>query len=102
MVRFARALACDSAYQPSEALAAKGARTLAREFLAMKRAKLLGLKRNAAVVLGNVGTAEDVEPLERAIDDEPPLLREHARWALAQLLDRAAMEAGMPSVDAGD
>ena len=27
----------------------------------MKRAKLRGLKRNAAVVLGNVGTADDVD-----------------------------------------
>jgi hypothetical protein len=36
----------------------------------MKRAKLRGLKRNAAVVLGNVGTAEDVDVLTRALDDE--------------------------------
>ncbi len=48
----------------------------------MKRAKLRGLKRNAAVVLGNVGTADDVEVLTRALDDEEPLVREHAAWAL--------------------
>jgi epoxyqueuosine reductase QueG len=35
----------------------------------MKRAKLPMLKRNAAVVLGNVGTVEDVAVLERALDD---------------------------------
>jgi epoxyqueuosine reductase len=48
----------------------------------MKRAKLRGLKRNAAVVLGNVGTADDADVLTRALDDEEPLVREHARWAL--------------------
>ena len=54
----------------------------------MKRAKLRGLKRNAAVVLGNVGTAEDVEVLTRALDDREPLVREHAAWALNQLAAR--------------
>jgi epoxyqueuosine reductase len=51
----------------------------------MKRAKLRGLKRNAAVVLGNVGTAEDVEALTRALEDDEPLVREHAAWALSRL-----------------
>ena len=51
----------------------------------MKRAKLHGLKRNAAVVLGNVGTAEDVPVLEAALAHDQPLVREHAAWALACL-----------------
>ncbi len=51
----------------------------------MKRAKLRGLKRNAAVVLGNVGTVEDVPVLEQARDDPERLVREHAAWALARL-----------------
>jgi epoxyqueuosine reductase len=51
----------------------------------MKRAKLRGLKRNAAVVLGNVGTADDVAVLTRALDDAEPLVREHAAWALERL-----------------
>jgi epoxyqueuosine reductase len=52
----------------------------------MKRAKLRGLKRNAAVVLGNVGTAEDIGLLERARDEEPDgMVHEHAAWALARL-----------------
>ena len=51
----------------------------------MKRAKLRGLKRNAAVVLGNVGTADDADVLTRALDDDEPLVREHAAWALARL-----------------
>ena len=75
-----------------------GARALAREVLALdvegyraafrgsplKRAKLPAMKRNAAVVLGNVGTAEDVDVLTRACHDEP-LVREHAAGALARL-----------------
>jgi epoxyqueuosine reductase len=51
----------------------------------MKRAKLPAMKRNAAVVLGNVGTAVDVEVLTRALDDEEPLVRQHAAWALDRL-----------------
>jgi epoxyqueuosine reductase len=54
----------------------------------MKRAKLLGLKRNAAVVLGNTGNVEDVPALRQALDDEEPLVREHAAWALTRLGER--------------
>jgi len=98
-VRFARYAAFASPMQPRAAIAGKDARTLARELLTMsqeefsaafkgspmKRAKLRGLKRNAAVVLGNVGTADDIDALTRALDDEEPLMREHAAWALARL-----------------
>jgi len=84
------------AFAPREFIANKDARTLARDLLQMtrkefnhalkgspmKRAKLRGLKCNAVVVLGNVGTVEDVEVLTRALDDDEPLVREHAAWAL--------------------
>ncbi len=97
--KFATALAPDSPYTARDALASKDARTLARELLAMsqeefsvafkgspmKRAKLRGLKRNAAVVLGNVGNVDDVEVVEAALDDREPVIREHAMWALARL-----------------
>jgi epoxyqueuosine reductase len=86
-------------FAPREFLAGKDARQLARDFSGMaqeefsaafrgspmKRAKLRGLKRNAAVVLGNVGAADDVEALTAALDDPEPLVREHAAWALARL-----------------
>ena len=97
-VKFAQELR-EPAFAAREALAGRDARSLAREILGMtqeefsaafrgspmKRAKLRGLKRNAAVVLGNGGTADDVDVLTRALDDEEPLVREHAVWALGRL-----------------
>ncbi len=98
-VKFAKALPKDSPYAPREALGGKDARTLARTLLAMtpgefaesfrgspmKRAKLAGLKRNAAVVLGNVGTAHDADALTRALEDDDSHVREHAAWALERV-----------------
>ena len=100
-VRFSLALR-ENAFLPREVLGEKDARTLARDLLAMtqeeftrafkgspmKRAKLRGLKRNATVVLGNVGTKDDLAVLERAVEDEEPLVREHAAWALDRVRDR--------------
>ncbi len=51
----------------------------------MKRAKLRGLKRNAAVVLGNIGTMEDAPVLQQALDDSEELVHEHAAWALERI-----------------
>ena len=56
----------------------------------MKRAKLRGLNRNAAVVLGNIGHADDVDLLTRALDDPEELVRQHAAWALGRIADRGA------------
>jgi len=47
--------------------------------------KRRGLARNAAVVLGNVGTTEDIPVLEVALEHDEPLVREHAAWALERL-----------------
>jgi len=102
--RFARVLPDASQYAPRAALGTRDARTLARELLAMdqpafsaaftgspmKRAKRRGLARNAAVALGNVGTADDIPVLEAALDHDEPLVREHAAWALERLRVRAA------------
>jgi epoxyqueuosine reductase len=99
-VKFARALPDESPFRSREALDGKDARVLARALLtmsaeesarafrgsAMKRAKLRGLQRNAAVVLGNVGTAEDVGVLARVRDAVPDeLVREHVAWALGRV-----------------
>jgi len=54
----------------------------------MKRAKLRGLKRNAAVVLGNIGNPDDTDLLKRAVEDPEPLVCDHATWALARLHGR--------------
>ena len=97
-MKFATALPDDSPYDARAAVAGKDARTLARETLArtdeefraafkgspMKRAKLRGLKRNAAVVLGNLRNPEDADVLTRALDDVEPVVQEHAAWALAR------------------
>ena len=57
------------------------------------RAKRDGLVRNACVALGNVGAAEDLDALLRALTDASPLVRGHAAWAIAQLADRHNLEA---------
>ncbi len=56
----------------------------------MKRAKLAGLRRNAAVVLGNVGTSADTDVLVSALSDPSPVVRSHAASALASLGAREA------------
>jgi len=92
-VKFAQELPEGSPFTPRALFVDKDARTLAREILAMdradyaaaykgsamKRAKLRGLARNAAVVLGNVGTRDDVPLLEAALQHDEFLVREHAR-----------------------
>jgi epoxyqueuosine reductase len=43
------------------------------------------LKRNALVALGNSGRPEHAAAIEAYLDDEDPVLREHAQWALERL-----------------
>ncbi len=52
---------------------------------AVKRAKRQGLRRNAAVALGNLRDARAVPALARALGDGDPLVRGHAAWALGQI-----------------
>jgi epoxyqueuosine reductase len=96
-VRFAQELQ-EPAFAARDALRGRNARTLPREILQMtpeefsrafkgspmKRAKLRGLRRNASVVLGNVGSADDVPTLVAALSDDGPLVRSHAAWALGR------------------
>ena len=100
-MRFASELPEGSPFAPREVIAGKDASTLAREIVEMsqedfaaafrrspmKRAKLRGLKRNAAVVLGNIGTMEDLSVLEQALGDPEPTAHEHAEWALEKIAD---------------
>jgi epoxyqueuosine reductase len=56
---------------------------------AMTRAKLVGLRRNIAVALGNsrdheaISTLQESSPQRPSVED--PLVREHVQWALDQL-----------------
>jgi hypothetical protein len=72
-----------------------------------RRAKLRGLKRNAAVVLGDVGTSAGVDVPTRALEDPEPLVREHAAWALDRVrggvpgVAPAAADADVPELGGG-
>jgi hypothetical protein len=46
------------------------------------------LLRNVCVVLGNIGTADDLPALQRAENHEEPLVREHAAWAVREIVER--------------
>ena len=100
-VSFTNALR-EEAFRPRELVldagSREGTRALARELLmmdaadyaaafkgsAIKRAKLWMLKRNACVVLGNIGTSEDAPALEAMLAHEHEVVREHAAWAIAR------------------
>jgi epoxyqueuosine reductase len=53
----------------------------------LKRARFL---RNVCVVLGNIGTVEDVPALREAAADPDLLIAEHAAWALQEIEARSA------------
>lgn len=57
----------------------------------IKRAKRWGFLRNVAVALGNWGSREAVPVLSRALDDDEPLIRGHAAWALGRILERVGI-----------
>ena len=51
----------------------------------MKRAKRAGLKRNAAVAMGNRRDPRYVAALAQALSDEDEVVRSHAAWALGEI-----------------
>lgn len=55
---------------------------------ALMRTKRSGLLRNAALVLGNSGDDSALPALRNACDDADPVVREAARWAIAQIESR--------------
>ena len=104
--KFARGLS-EPPFAPRAALAGRDSRSLALELLAMsppefsaafkgspmKRAKLRGLRRNALVVLGNMGSEADVPALTIALEDPEPLVRSHSAWALGRIGSAPAADA---------
>ncbi len=54
---------------------------------AVSRARYSGFLRNVAIAMGNSGTPELREPLERLATGSDELVAEHARWALTRLND---------------
>jgi epoxyqueuosine reductase len=96
-VRFSQEIR-EKAFRPRDVLDGD-ARAIARRILSMdddafrkdfkgspmKRAKRRGLARNAAMVLGNVGTTDDLSILVAALEDPEPLVAEHAAWALGRI-----------------
>jgi epoxyqueuosine reductase len=57
-----------------------------RLFVPRKDARYL--RRNALVALGNSGGAEHLPAVEPFLEDDDPLLREHAAWAVARIEER--------------
>lgn len=69
-------------------LGSAGYRKLVRR-TALRRVSRTTLQRNAAIALGNSGSADAVAPLTRALrENSEPLVRAHAAWALGQLASR--------------
>jgi epoxyqueuosine reductase len=52
---------------------------------AVMRAKRRGLLRNACVAVGNWGSPTALPALRALLNDEEPLVREHAAWAIARI-----------------
>ena len=51
----------------------------------LRRARWIGIVRNAAIALGNSGEGGAMEPLGRALDHAEPIVRGHSAWALGRL-----------------
>ena len=119
-VKFAQELAAGSPFAARELLrdagATDGTRALACEILmmapadyaaafkgsAIKRAKLWMLQRNACVVLGNIGTADDLAVLEAMRFHEQEVVREHAAWAVGRIAVPTISGSGIDVADRSD
>jgi len=53
----------------------------------IKRAKRRGYLRNLSVAVGNKGNEKDIPFLEQAAQDEEPLIKSHAHWAIKKIHD---------------
>jgi epoxyqueuosine reductase len=71
----------------------------------LSRAGWIGMRRNAAIVLGNRGDKRAIPALAAALDDPAPIIRGAAAWALGHLggeTATAALQARMSVEDNGD
>ena len=65
----------------------------------VKRAKLVGLQRNACVALGNAGSPAAIPALVRALREGESVVRGHAAWALGRIggvKARQELESALP------
>lgn len=53
----------------------------------VRRTRRRGLLRNVCIAMGNSGHAAFADNLMQVLDDEEPLIRGHAVWAIGQLAD---------------
>ncbi|MBI5841191.1 MAG: tRNA epoxyqueuosine(34) reductase QueG [Chloroflexi bacterium] len=51
----------------------------------VKRAKRRGFLRNVSVALGNTADEESLPALRKSLEDQEPMVREHARWAIEKI-----------------
>jgi epoxyqueuosine reductase len=58
----------------------------------IKRAKRRGYLRNVAVVLGNTGDMHALPVLQNALNQEEPMVRKHAQWAIEEISKRASKQ----------
>jgi len=54
----------------------------------IKRTKRRGYLRNVAVALGNTADMHALPVLQNALNDEEPMIREHAQWAINKISSR--------------
>jgi len=59
----------------------------------IKRTKLVGLKRNACIALGNNGDVDALPPLINVLRTEESLIRIHAAWAIGHIGGKDAVAA---------
>ena len=62
----------------------------------VSRAKRRGYLRNVAVALGNTSDKHALPVLRNALNDDEPMIREHARWAIEQINKRANPQSQSP------
>jgi len=63
---------------------------------ALRRAKYQGLRRNAAVAMGNSDNRAFIPQLEKLAADPDPVVAQHARWALRRLTEPASQDQAPP------